>query len=176
MNARQIDHWPTSERFEQGRFRMPGADPEQSYRIFFVQPDLHLAALVDLKYDGKPAEVRLQPTASVRGKLVNPDGSPAKNYQTYAMLWMVPEERKLTRQDWFSQDRLVIYQNISQDRREAKPQPDGSFLLENLIPGATMYLVGATHSQLVVRVPLATLKPGEVKDLGELKLAKEEMP
>jgi RNA polymerase sigma factor (sigma-70 family) len=175
LNAVQIDRWPNSKRFEKGLFRLTGADPGQTYRVFFIQPDMHLGAVADLKYDGKPAEVRLEPAASVRGKLVDKDGAPAKGYQAYALLLLTKEEGKLSRSDWFSSDRLVIYSNITQDFADRTRNADGSFLVDNLIPGAQMYLVGAANNQTVVRTPI-TLKPGEVKDLGTLVLVKEEQP
>jgi RNA polymerase sigma factor (sigma-70 family) len=175
-NAIQIDRWPNSKRVEKGLFRLTGADPGQTYRVFFIQPEMHLGAVADLTYDGKkPAEVRLQPTASVRGNLVGTDGAPARGYQAYALLLLTKEEGKLKRSDWFSSDRLVIYSNITQMFVHPQPNADGSFLVDNLIPGTRMYIVGAARDQTVVRTPV-TLKPGEVKDLGTLTLAKEEQP
>ncbi len=175
MNVIQIDRWQTSQRFEKGLFRLPGADPDRTYRIFFIQPELHLGAVADLKYDGKPAEVRLEPTASVHGKLVGADGAPARRYQVSALLLMTKEEGKLSRFDWFSGDRLVIYGNITQTFAGPPRNGDGSFRLDNLIAGTRMYIVGAATNQTVVRTPV-TLKPGENKDLGTLKLAKEKQP
>ena len=174
LNATQIDRWDTSLRFEKGLFRLTGADPNQTYRVFFIHPELHLGAVAELKYDGQPAEVRLGPTASVRGKLVTPEGSPPNSYQAYALLQVTKEEGKLTRRDWFSRDRFIIYSNLTQSFAQEKPNPDGSFLVDNLIPGVRMYIVGAA-GQLAIRMPV-TLKPGEVKDLGTLTLAKEEQP
>ncbi len=175
MNAVQIDRWQTSQRFEKGLFRLTGADPEQTYRVFFIHPELHLGAVADLKYDGKPAEVRLEPTASVRGKLVGADGAPARGYQVSALLLMTKEEGKLSHRDWFSGDRLVIYENLTQAFVRPPQNGDGSFRVDDLIPGARMYIVGAATDQTVVRTPV-TLKPGEVRDLGTLKLAKEKQP
>src|SRR5207249_8595354 len=91
-----------------------GADPSQTYKVFFVQPDLHLGAVVDLKYGATPTEVRLQPTATVRGKIVTPDGQPAKDAQGYALLATANPENKLDRMDYFSGDRIIIYANMVQ--------------------------------------------------------------
>jgi RNA polymerase sigma factor (sigma-70 family) len=174
LQARQIDRSNGSERFDKGLFRMPGSDPKETYRIFFVQPELHLGAVADLKYDAKPAEVRLQPTAAVRGKLVDPDGSPPRSYQAYALLLLTKEEGNLTRRAWFDQDRFLIYANLTQSYGQPKPNPDGSFEVEDLIPDTRFYIVGATR-RLAVRVPV-TLKPGESKEVGTLTLAKEVTP
>ncbi len=175
LNAIQIDRWPGSRRFEKGLFRMTGADPDQTYRVFLIQPDLHLGAVADLKADGQPAEVRLEPTASVRGKVVGVDGTPLRGYQVYPLLLMTREEGKPGRTDWFNNDRLVIYGNILQSFARPPENGDGSFRLDDLIPGARLYIVGSARDQTVVRTPVM-LKPGEVKDLGTLTLAKEEQP
>lgn len=113
LQACQIDRFDTSVRFDKGIFRMPGSDPSQTYRVFFVQPELHLGAVAELKYDGKPAEVRLEPTATVRGKLANSDGSPATSYQAYALLQLTKDLGKLTRRDSFSRDLFLIYSNLT---------------------------------------------------------------
>jgi RNA polymerase sigma factor (sigma-70 family) len=175
MNATQIDRWPTSQRFDKGLFRMTGADPDQTYRVFVINPELHLGAVADLKFDGKPAEVRLEPTASVRGKVVGADGTPPRGYQVYPLLLMTKEEGKPGGMDWFNNDRLVIYGNILQSFSRPPENGDGTFRLDDLIPGARLYIVGGATDQTVVRTPV-TLKPGEVKDLGTLTLAKEERP
>ena len=174
LKAHQVERWQQSERYEQGLFVLPGADPEQTYRVFFVNPELHLGAVADLKFDGKPAEVRLEPTASVRGKLLNEDSSIPKNYQVHALLLLTKEEGKLERFDWFSGDRIVIYANVTQSMVWPKPNADGSFVVDNLIPRTQLYIAGGA-GQSVSRTPVV-LQPGEVKDLGTLKLAKENNP
>jgi RNA polymerase sigma factor (sigma-70 family) len=175
LQACQIDRWGNSKRFDKGLFRMPGSDPKEIYRVFFVQPELHLGAVADLKYDGRPAEIRLQPTASVHGELVDPDGSPPRGYQAYALLLVAKDQGKATGRSWFfDQDRFLVYSNLTQRFGQNKQNPDGSFMVDDLIPGTPMYIVGAT-GRLAVRVPI-NLKPGENKDIGTLKLTKEEAP
>jgi hypothetical protein len=50
-----------------------------------------------------------------------------------------------------------------------KPNDGDHFLVEDLIPGTQLYVEASAGGQ-VVRRPVV-LKPGEVKDLGTLKLA-----
>ena len=172
LNCVQINRWGVSLRFEKGLFRLTGCDPNETYRIFFINPKLHLGAVADLKFTGKPIEVRLQPTASARGKVVKPDGTAVSMAPT-AMVLVAKEEGKLDRMQWYSQDRIAIYDNLTQEfGPHPKANADGTFLVENLIPGAQHYIVGGAD-RLVVRQPVM-LKPGEVKDLGILKVAKEE--
>jgi hypothetical protein len=172
LNCVQINRWGVSLRFEKGHFRLTGCDPNETYRVFFINPKRHLGAVADLKFTGKPIEVRLQPTASARGTVVKPDDT-AVSTTLSVMILVAKDVGKKDLKDWYSQDRIVIYTNLTQ---EFGPQPkanaDGSFHVENLIPGAQHYIFGGAD-RLIVRAPVM-LEPGEVKDLGILKLAKEE--
>jgi hypothetical protein len=65
ISASQFDNPASPDGFTEGLFRLEGADPEQTYRVFFIQTKRRLGAVVELKYDPKgPVEVRLQPTAT----------------------------------------------------------------------------------------------------------------
>jgi hypothetical protein len=168
--------WDYGVRFEKGSFRMSGCDAGRTYRVFFIQSELHLAAAVDLKPGAKPAEVRLEPTASVRGRLAHDDGSPAKGGWSAARLVTTkegkldPKARGLDEQiDWG--DRTMGYDMLIQGfAGPPKPNEGDHFLVENLIPGTQLY-IEASASGLAVRRPVM-LKPGEVKDVGTLKLPK----
>jgi hypothetical protein len=170
--------WPVD--VEKSPFRMSGCDPGRTYRVFFVQPELHLAAAVDLKPGSGPAEVRLEPTASVRGKLAHADGSPAKGGWAVPRLATIkdgdgvkldPNPASFEQQiDWG--DRTMDLNRLIQGTEGVGRNPnDGDkFQVENLIPGNPLYIeVGA--GEQVVRVPVV-LKAGEVKDLGTIQLPK----
>src|SRR5262249_33990457 len=150
--------------------------PGRTYRVFFLQPELHLGAAVDLKPAAKPAEVRLEPTASVRGKLAHADGSPAKGGWAAARLATTRADGKLDPNapglgafDWG--DRTMGFDVLIQGfAGPPKPNDGDRFLVEDLIPGTQLYIEAAAGGQ-VVRRPV-TLEPGGVKDLGTLKLPK----
>ena len=65
-------------------------------------------------------------------------------------------------------DRTMSFDMLRGSASPPKPNDGDSFLLEDLIPGAQLY-VEASAGGLVVRRPVV-LKPGEVKDLGALQL------
>jgi RNA polymerase sigma factor (sigma-70 family) len=168
--------WDYGVPLEKGLFRMPGCDPGRTYRVFFIQSELHLGAAVDLKPGARPAEVRLEPTAGIRGKLAHPDGSPAKDGWAAARLATTKDDGKLDPKapglegfDWG--DRTMGFDMLIQGfAGPPKPNDGDRFLVENLIPGAQLYIEVGADGQ-VVRVPVV-LKAGEVKDLGTLKLPK----
>ena len=63
---------------------MTDGEPGHTYRVFIIQPDLHLGAVAELKYDPQatePTEVRLQETASVRGTLTDKGAMPTPDTQ-----------------------------------------------------------------------------------------------
>jgi RNA polymerase sigma factor (sigma-70 family) len=163
--------WDYGVPFEKGLFRMQGCDPDRTYRVFFLQPELHLGAVVELKPGAKPAEVRLEPTASARGKLAQPDGSPAKGGWAAARLATVKDDGKLDPKSFDWQDGTLGLDMLIHGFGAPPKANDGdSFLVENLIPGAPLY-IEAGAGRLIVRRPVV-LKPGEVKDLGTLQLPK----
>jgi hypothetical protein len=184
LSARQIHRWPTGERCVSGKFRWPGCDPKRTYRVFFVQPDLELGAVAELKYDPTatgPVEIRLQPTASVRGRLLTADGVALSQGQVYPDLLLTKEEGTLTREDYFFEDRLIIYVNLAMGSAKfrallgEKPNARGEFHIRCLIPDAKFFITGTSYRQELVRTAV-TLKPGEVKNLGDLTVRKEKAP
>jgi hypothetical protein len=167
---------------EKSLFRMTGCDPGRTYRVFFLQPELHLAAALDLKPSARPAEVRLEPTATARGKLAQADGSPAKGGWTVVRLGTIRDGDGATlnpngtpegfeqQVDWA--DRTMDLNWLIQGTQGVVPKPnDGdTFVVENLIPGTPLYIEPAAGGQFVRRP--VVLKAGEVKDLGTLRLPK----
>jgi len=161
--------WDYGVRFEKGDFRLPGCDPKRTYRVFFIQTELHLAAVVDLQPSAKLAEVRLEPTAGVRGKLVQADGTPAKGGWAAARLATTKDDGKLDPQSFDWADRTMGFDMLIQGfAGPPKPNDGDRFLVENLIPGTQLYIETSAGGVVVRRAVI--LKPGEVKDLGTLKL------
>jgi RNA polymerase sigma factor (sigma-70 family) len=169
--------WDYPVRREKGLFRMPGCDPDRTYRVFFLQPELRLGAAVDLKPGTRPAEVRLEPTAGVRGRLAHADGSPAKGGSAAARLATTQDGDKLDPNatsldeqiDWGDR---TLGCDVMINGFGSGPTPNDSdrFRVENLIPGTQLFLEVSAGGQ-VVRRPVI-LKPGELKDLGTIRLPK----
>ena len=166
-----------------GVFRLPGADPAKIYRVFFIQPDRQLGAVVDLKPDvdsKQPVEVTLQPTAKVHGKIVNDNGSAAEGAQVQPMIAMGrPKEGEMTRSEMLRD--TEIYVNLMGQKamllyftKILQPKPKGEFVIDTLVPGARFVIAaGAGRREAHVFVP--PLKPGEDRDLGTITI-KERQP
>jgi hypothetical protein len=158
-------------------FTALGLDPARPRLLGFVHPGKKLAGSVVVRGDEEgPVTVRLAPWATVSGRLLDADGRPVKN----ATLWFT-EVPVLER----GQARATDAGLHVVDRSAYKPSPDprtdeqGRFRVEGLIPGLRYNLAlvdekGATRLEQVKWEGLAfrdlVLKPGETKDLGDVKL------
>ena len=129
---------------QEGRFRLDGADPERTYRVFFLEAKRRLGAVADLKFDPKgPAVVQLQPTATAKGIMVDPKGRPLEG--TQILLWMVltTEQRELKVEDFFLEDGAhAIMYNMFTMEPLLQTNP-AEFNYDKLIPGVRYY-VGAS--------------------------------
>jgi hypothetical protein len=180
IDARLIDIWNQGHDFADGIFRIPGADPEKTYRVFFIKPEQRLGAVAELRYDpsrSEPIELKLQPTATIRGKVVNPGGAAAQGGQVMPLLVIGGEKKELSRDELFNQDLVQFYTNFLGQRNfylhNHEINSQGEFSFEAMIPGAWFYLQ-ATSAGRVANVPTPVLKPGEVCDLGSITLKEEQ--
>jgi protocatechuate 3,4-dioxygenase beta subunit len=140
------------------RFTLYGLNPQKPGPFFFHHHAKKLAAAVVLKGDepeGFP--VRLRPTATITGRLLDPFGTP------------------LTGAD-IAGDFKGGQFNLAQGWGGffwGKTDKDGRFRIEGIIPGVR---VGAHHRhgspsrQGDLIFDALTLQPGEVRDLGDIKI------
>ena len=133
-----IDVWNQGQESFDGVVRVSGADPDKTYRVWFLQPDRKLGTIAELKYDGKhpgPIEVRLQPTASVHGKI---GGSMPQSCQIYASMLLTKDHKKLSEREMFDEDLVEFYANIVGERYMSTlndhPKENGEFTLDTLVP------------------------------------------
>lgn len=176
IDAQLLEIWNVGQEFPNGEFRIPGADPERTYRVFFTNVDRRLGTVAELKYDPTktPREVRLQPTAAVRGKLAMPGGGPLpEGSGVYLDMFANPTRDEHVRENWRNQKDVQIYANVLGqgyfDHNRDEPRPDGSFERDALIPGVGFIVIGYADGRYA-RVPVWDLKPGEVRDLGVVTL------
>jgi beta-lactamase regulating signal transducer with metallopeptidase domain len=160
------------------RFIFPGADPNRAYRVIFTSARHQLAAVVEIRADPKaprPVEIRLQPAARVRGKVVNPSGTPMLEGQVYPIIVLDQKTENLSRSEVLSQE---IYSNLLESSAGQKYQDGlgahGEFTHDALVPGMPFYIVAASGGREAFHY-VPPLKPGEDRDLGTITL-KERQP
>ena len=169
LTFRQLNHFSALNWFDGGLFKLPGAEPGRTYRVLFLQKELRLAAVAKLtlapKADGRPLEVKLQPTATIKGMAVNKDGTPALGVQIYPVVVLTEDMAPLKERDFYDEDKADLYAHLTQDM-SAHLTTTAEFNFTNLIPGIRYYVTiartGGTTRE--VRAP----KPGEVIDLGKI--------
>jgi beta-lactamase regulating signal transducer with metallopeptidase domain len=176
IDANLIDVWNNGQKASDGVFRIPCAAPDTTYRVYFLALDERLGAVADLKYDPnrkEPFEIRLQPTAKIKGKLLNPDGTPAAggNAIIYVGFDSSPEDVKQERR--FPEDNMTYYAKALGNRlidvNNRSSGEDGCFEYEALIPGA-WYELNCQANDRMTDAPTPVLKPGEVYDMGNITL------
>jgi hypothetical protein len=181
IDASLIDIWNQGKTFADGVFRLPGADPGRTYRVFFVQPEREIAAVVDLRADHQarePIEVKLEICAKVHGKVVTAGGSPVREGQVYPSIVIGGKEGEMSRNDVFRNTH--IYSNILGQKamlaysEKNKLGRQGEFVIDTLMPGVRYYVMAGSR-RLEAMVSVSSLKPGEDRDLGTITL-KERTP
>ena len=175
IDAALVDVWNQGHEFAEGKFRIPGADPDRTYRVYFVAPDKHLGAVAELKYepDANARVIRLRPTGVIRGRIASPGGESSQKAFVNVNLILNPERREYSRDELMDERNMQYYAAILGQRHfflhQGQPDERGEFQLDAMIPGVGYYVIGGRDGREFLQ-PVWDLKPGEVRDLGEVKL------
>ncbi len=179
IDAKLMDVWNQGRPFADGVFRLEGADPDRTYRIYFVHSGRKLGGFIDVKPEAKggvAGEVRLRPTARVRGKLVSASGSPVPRAQVYPALAGEAKAGKMSRMEMMMSQQELPYFNLLGEMggmiywTRMNSGPDGEFTVDTLISGLRLSVIAAARPQSEAMVPLDSLAPGEDRDLGTIKV------
>jgi RNA polymerase sigma factor (sigma-70 family) len=138
------------------QFRISGIDAKHPRSFFFLHPGRNLGAAVLFTGDEPmPVTVRLRKCATVTGRLVDEDGLPVA-------AWISAYIHK----GQLNSTRMVGRASLMQVTGK-----DGRFRLEGIIPGLKIGIMAGKNITYYDQnlVPELTLRPGEVRDLGDLK-------
>jgi RNA polymerase sigma factor (sigma-70 family) len=133
-------------------------DPKQPRQLVFLHPERKLAGLITVRGDEKEAPtVRLTATATLTGRLLDPDGHPLAGVD---ILPLYPDLTisRLLRQ---------VYQGPAW-----RTDQQGKFRLEGLIPNEKidlMFLKGKEAPLEAPKTERPPLKSGETMDLGDIR-------
>ena len=182
IDARLIEIRNNAQTFADGVFRLPGADPARTYRVYLLQSERRIGAAVDLKPDPQakqPIEVKLQPTSKVHGKLVTAGGTSDATEQVYPLLVIRDKhEGEMSRDDIF---RNMWFHRSSSPREScrtmwnAQVERSGRVCHRHLVIGRSALHLRRAKTTSRPCVPVAPLEPGEDRDLGTITL-KERKP
>ncbi|HEV3261593.1 MAG TPA: sigma-70 family RNA polymerase sigma factor [Gemmataceae bacterium] len=146
-------------------FAATGLKPGEPRLLLFVHEGKHLAGFLVVKGDEKgPLAVKLHPWGVLSGRLVNADGQPQGGAELVALGGPIkPRPAPTGKLDELSVGSLPT--------RGLRTDKDGKFRLEGLIPGLK-YNIGIMEEGYRITGTLPEnlmVKPGEVKDLGNVK-------
>jgi beta-lactamase regulating signal transducer with metallopeptidase domain len=185
IDAKLIDIWNKAQPFDDGVFRLRGADPGRTYRVFFLQFEKKLGAVAELKYNPNatgPIEVKLQATAQVHGEFVSPGGSPATGGQVLPYMLLEKEQSEFKANDVRSDETSLMtvqfFPAAAWSEFFDQSKLRGTFRFEHLIPGVRYGISARSFGQGGGRestVTVQPLSPGEDRDLGKIIL-KEVQP
>jgi hypothetical protein len=152
-------------------------NPARPRPVLFVQPDRGLAAVVQARPgDAGPWNVRMDPTATVRGKLVHPDGKPLANTDLMELFELPPYGRASltgTLRETAGTEGVgpVKVQTLLTDK--ARTDADGRFEIPNVIGDLDYELRYPYLTESSARgtgTHPFRARPGEAKDLGTITM------
>lgn len=156
-----------------GKHRLTGLSPLGTYRTFLYSPDLNAGAAIDLRYDPERPEVRqvrLQPAAGVRARLVYEDGTPAANLRVNVGFVATADDPETV--EFFSAE-VGILQNMAPGQMgNFLTDDNGEFEINRFIP-ETFVMISLNEPNFSDGTRgrrVGELSPGEVRDLGTLEL------
>jgi hypothetical protein len=159
------------------RFRAIGLDPARPRLVAFAQPERKLAGSVVLRGDEPgPVTVRLVPWAMVFGRLLDADGRPVKDADL-SFTEVPPAKPGQPRAT--DAGLLVTDPRPSKASRFPRTDAEGRFRVEGLIPGLKYNLALYDRKKTTIRGQVTwqglaftgvVVEPGEVKDLGDVRL------
>jgi hypothetical protein len=131
--------------------------PEDTRPVAIVHEGKHLAGFTEVGWSTPdPVQVRLQPWCTVTGRLVDADGQSQVKFGIQPKLILKNRVRK-TRLDHYE--------------KRVFTDANGTFLVQGLIPGQAYRLVfeNADGNETSEGVDVVPMKPGETRDLGEIR-------
>jgi hypothetical protein len=159
-------------------FTVLGCDPARARLVCFAQPQRKLAGSVVVRGDESgPITVRLKPWASVRGRLLDAEGKPIRNarWQFVSVPVTQPDQPR-----GIDVGLHVIFRSAYEKKyKDPETDAEGRFQIECLVPGLKYNLArydesGALDYEDLKWTDLAfsnlVLKPGETRDLGDVRV------
>ena len=101
-------------------FRIKAAQPGRRYRVYLFSEDAMAGIVTELEVpeDGHIIDVRLEPTATIRGRYVFSGGSPAAEVSNFPHFRLDPQQEETADFQIFN---LPFYNNFVRLKRSDKP-------------------------------------------------------
>jgi RNA polymerase sigma factor (sigma-70 family) len=155
-----------------------GLTPKEPRGVVFFHPEKRLAKVLKIAAEDKePLTIRLDPTGTLAGRVLDAEGRPGTNLKVRATYNIDDlEQARLDGKDYKDLPWDLLYNYPAWDKIincETTTDKDGKFRLDALIPGLQYYLVVSDGSaQEMIRREKLSVASGKVKELGDLKPAR----
>jgi hypothetical protein len=161
---------------QDGRFELPGCDPDKPVEVFFYDAKGPFGAVVELSAQHaarQPVTVRLQPCGTATARFVDMKGKPMANLQVIPKILMTPgisivEERRSNK---LLADTAFLSSMGQECLNDLRTDAQGRVTMPGLIPGATTWLIvqeprrGHYDFKKVFKV-----QAGQTVNLGDLRV------
>ncbi len=158
-----------------GRFRLPGWDPERPEPLYFASPEHGLGAVVkvDPREAGKELTVKLQKCGTARARFVDGEGRPVTDMRLYVEMPISPGvsffDQAAQQEYQLTADCATMHALDRKHYQNPRTDADGRIELTNLIPGARYWIVGTLPTGGMVRLPVEfTAESGKTFDLKDI--------
>jgi RNA polymerase sigma factor (sigma-70 family) len=152
--------WPGTVELKASEFTAFALDPDEPRQLVFLHPKRKLAGSVTLRGDEKePPVVRLKPTGSITGRLLDLDGLPITGVN------ITPSGEKGTTSE--------LYRHLSPQAELPRTDKDGRFRVDGLVPEVKFSLglhKGRTYYIGEPRIGLRQVESGKTLDLGDVRV------
>jgi RNA polymerase sigma factor (sigma-70 family) len=156
-----------------GRFELPGLDPDRPEPVYFLDIKNQRGAVVSLpgKRNGEPATVHLQPCGTVVFRPVDKEGKAVAGFRPHVEVLVTPGATSweaMIKNEVAADFAWMI--NLDHQRYDAiTPDKEGRVTLPTLLPGATLRLLGQTPTQGIRDMNRTfTVAAGQTVDLKDL--------
>jgi RNA polymerase sigma factor (sigma-70 family) len=159
-----------------GKFELPGLDPDRPQPVFFLDAENQRAAIVELpprKAGKDPLTVQLQPCGTAVFRPVGKDGKPVAGFRPFVEVIVTPG---VTSWEALVSGRVSAdfawMVNLDRKRHEnILPDKEGRVTVPTLIPGATLRLLGNVPGQGIINMNRTfTVEAGKTLDLKDLPI------
>jgi beta-lactamase regulating signal transducer with metallopeptidase domain/protocatechuate 3,4-dioxygenase beta subunit len=171
-------HAPTSKTLRGGRFALDGCDPGSSAPVLFLDVKNQRGAAIELsgKQAGEDVAVKMEPCGSATVRIVDAQGKPVRTGRSPAHLEVVLGPGASWGSIRFGDQKTsplmsdaMYVDNLDAGRyRDIQTDANGRMTFPTLIPGAT-YRVTVLNQKEKTEIEFS-VKPGEARDLGDLKI------
>ena len=173
-----------------GRFELPGFDPENATPVYFLDADHQWGAAVELcgKQGGEELTIQLQSCVKAKARFVGPDGKPVPKlrlWQYFELLMTSGSHQFIQLTQPEAERARLVADSVLMRSVDFKhygnafaTDAEGHVTLGGLIPGA-LYRISDFSTNLVAGKGVQirkdfTVKPGETLDLGDILIEKPE--